>query len=82
MRFRTGSSRRPHSGRLRWNRYPCRKGTPGKCVGPFQPRQEAHPEGHRPEPSLAPGSQTGRGVAEQLPPENVRFSVLRAAFPG
>ena len=49
---------------------------------PERPHQEAHPEGHRPEPSLAPGSQTGRGVAEQLPPENVRFSVLRAAFPG
>ena len=49
---------------------------------PERPHTSAPAEGHRPEHDLLRGDQADRGLAEQLPPQNVRLSVLRAAFPG
>ncbi len=41
----------------------------------------ARSERHRPQHNLRCGNQADRGMAQQLPAENVRLSVLRAAFP-
>ena len=49
---------------------------------PERTHTPAPAEGHRPEHNLLRGDQADRGLAEQLPPQNVRLSVLRAAFPG
>ena len=47
---------------------------------PERPHTPAPSKEHRPEHDLLRGDHADRGLAEQLPPQNVRLSVLRAAI--